>query len=230
MCRSMIFDYRSRPVETDATEGLHGADILMTRHAETRLNVLIAGNEGYSRMEWEHCEGNKRLTSRGRTQASRLGRYLKRVDWIPDIALTSTAERTILTARIVAKELGIEQKDDWLLALGVMDETCCREYMANHIPDHTFGDFSSYESKVSEAEELLAVFWGQRVMGKKVLFVGHELRNTFLLDAALGRRTRMDVQSVCFPNCGIQFLKRARGRLLDVGGVCHLDEVIPKQC
>lgn len=203
------------------------ADIIMSRHGETRLNSLMATNHGYSKMKWERSEENKRLTVKGKTQASQLGRYLKRNRWIPDIFLTSTSERTIQTATIAATELDIILSNDNLIKLETLKETCCFEYMNDHIPNHTFGRFPSYNEKILEAKSLLDILWDEHFLGRHILFIGHEMRNTFLLDAALGKRTVMNVPSVCFPNCGIQFLKRGGQRqLFDLGGVFHLDHLL----
>jgi len=216
---------RPRNKDVFMDQGIN-ADIVMSRHGETRLNSLMARNHGYSQMKWERSEENKKLTVKGKTQASQLGSYLKRNGWIPDIFLTSTSERSIQTATIAATELDITLSDDNLIKLAILKETSCFEYMDDHIPNHTFGKFPSYNEKILEAKDILAVLWEERFLGRHVLFIGHEMRNTLLLDAALGKRKIMNVPSVCFPNCGIQFLKRGeRCQLFDLGGVFHLDRL-----
>lgn len=203
------------------------ADIIITRHAETFLNSLIHENHGYSKMEWESCLEYKQLTENGLKQACQLGCFLNSNGWIPDIFITSSSERAIRTAKIAANELHINLNDNNFIALSSLKETCCFEYINNHIPNHTFKNLSSYEGKIAEAKKVAEIFSGKRFINKKVLFVGHELRNTFLLDAILGKRTIMDVSSVSFPNCGIQLLKRGvQGHFIDLGGIFTLDSLL----
>lgn len=49
----------------------------------------------------------RRLTDKGRADAERLGRHLKRIDHVPDAAMVSAARRTVETFEIVAGGTGI---------------------------------------------------------------------------------------------------------------------------
>lgn len=51
------------------------------------------------------------LTGRGREDARRMGKRLAKLDFQPDLIWTSPAQRTVETARILAKKLDYRRKD-----------------------------------------------------------------------------------------------------------------------
>lgn len=205
----------------------NNVDLIISRHGQTKLNELIESNFGYSRMEWEDNSSYKLLTNRGKQQSEMLGLFLKRKKWLPDIFLTSTSERSIKTTEIVSSIIGFTLSSNNFFSMEIFKETCCYEFIDDHIPNHTFSEMASYEDKILESHNVISYLGRDEFVGKKILFIGHELRNTFLLDAILSRKTEMNVSSVFFPNCGVHFLSRGNcGKLIDEGGAFSVEELL----
>ena len=73
----------------------------------------------------------RKLTSKGREQAERVGKFVVRCGLLPEIILTSPLVRARQTAKIVAEALGNGEvvEVDWL-ACGMTPETCLIELKA----------------------------------------------------------------------------------------------------
>jgi phosphohistidine phosphatase len=54
---------------------------------------------------------DRKLNPRGKKNAPEMGKRLKKRNFIPDLIISSPAKRAISTAKLVAKELGIDPKD-----------------------------------------------------------------------------------------------------------------------
>ena len=95
-------------------------------------------------MEWEGDDDLRPLTSKGRKQAERLGRFLCEHGIRPDVIVSSPKVRALQTAEIVGAELGMTVRSDSRLAGGfgkrelwaLLDDLGAREPMlVGHDPD-----------------------------------------------------------------------------------------------
>jgi phosphohistidine phosphatase len=95
-------------------------------------------------MDWEGDDDLRPLTSKGRKQADRLGRFLCEHGVRPDVIVSSPKVRALQTAEIVAAELGMTVRNDSRLASGfgkrelwaLLDDLGAREPMlVGHDPD-----------------------------------------------------------------------------------------------
>lgn len=102
-------------------------------------------------MEWSGDDALRPLTSKGREQSERLGRFLESRGVRPDVIATSPLVRASQTAEIVAACLGMSVRVDPRLASGftrlqlwpLLDELGAREPMlVGHDPD--FSDLIAY--------------------------------------------------------------------------------------
>lgn len=87
--------------------------------------------------------------------------------WIPDIIFASTSERTIQTSQIIANELGVNLNSNNFIISSALKETCCFEYIIDHIPNYEFANMSSYEEKIVETKEIAKIFLDKQLFGKK---------------------------------------------------------------
>lgn len=95
-------------------------------------------------MEWEGDDDLRPLTSKGRKQAERLGRFLCEHGIHPDVIVSSPKVRALQTAEIVGAELGMTVRNDSRLASdfgkrelwSLLDDLGAREPMlVGHDPD-----------------------------------------------------------------------------------------------
>jgi len=95
-------------------------------------------------MDWEGDDDLRPLTSKGRRQAERLGRFLCEHGIRPDVIVSSPKVRALQTAEIVAAELGMSVRRDDRLAVdfgkrelwALLDDLGAREPMlVGHDPD-----------------------------------------------------------------------------------------------
>lgn len=95
-------------------------------------------------MDWEGDDDLRPLTSKGRKQAERLGRFLYEHSIRPDVIVSSPKVRALQTAEIVAAELGMTVRSDSRLAgafgkrelWALLDDLGAREPMiVGHDPD-----------------------------------------------------------------------------------------------
>jgi len=75
---------------------------------------------------------NRNLTPKGRDQAARVGKFLRREKLIPDLILTSPVLRALQTARTVADAVGADLVMNSWLECGMVPETLLRE-LASHM-------------------------------------------------------------------------------------------------
>lgn len=79
--------------------------LLLLRHAKT-----VPAGPGIEDHERE-------LTARGRDDAPKLGHYIEKKGYDPDLILASTARRTVETVELVTDEISSPQRIDYLEAL-----------------------------------------------------------------------------------------------------------------
>ena len=110
---------------------------------QLRLHLLRHAHAGDPEA-WEGDDALRPLTSKGRAQSQRLGRYLHDHGVRPDVIVSSPKVRALQTAEIVAKELGMTVRADARLATDfgkralwdMLDELGAREPMlVGHDPD-----------------------------------------------------------------------------------------------
>ena len=108
-----------------------------------RLHLLRHAHAGDA-FEWVGDDDLRPLTSKGRKQAERLGRFMCEHDVRPDVIVSSPLVRATQTAEIVAAELGMTVRKDPRLASGfsqrelwaLLDELGAREpLLVGHEPD-----------------------------------------------------------------------------------------------
>jgi phosphohistidine phosphatase len=111
--------------------------------AAIRLHLLRHAHAGDA-FEWVGDDDLRPLTSKGRKQAERLGRFMCEHDIRPDVIVSSPLVRAVQTAEIVAAELGMTVRKDPRLASGfsqrelwaLLDELGAREpLLVGHEPD-----------------------------------------------------------------------------------------------
>lgn len=86
------------------TQAISGANQLPDHPAMKTLLILRHGKSS-----WDHPELNdhdRPLKKRGRRDAPRMGKLLKKETLVPDLILSSTAERAFRTAELVAENCG----------------------------------------------------------------------------------------------------------------------------
>ena len=112
-------------------------------NAPLRLHLLRHAHAGDA-LEWEGDDALRPLTTKGRGQSQRLGRFLEQHGVRPDVIVSSPKVRALQTAEIVAKELGMSVRSDARLAEAfgkrelwdLLDELGAREPMlVGHDPD-----------------------------------------------------------------------------------------------
>jgi phosphohistidine phosphatase len=112
-------------------------------HGVVRLHLLRHAHAGDA-FEWVGDDDLRPLTSKGRKQAERLGRFMCEHDIRPDVIVSSPLVRAVQTAEIVAAELGMTVRRDPRLASGfsqrelwaLLDELGAREpLLVGHEPD-----------------------------------------------------------------------------------------------
>jgi phosphohistidine phosphatase len=79
--------------------------LLLLRHAKT-----VPAGPGIE-------DHDRELMARGREDAPRLGRYIEKNGYGPDLILASTARRTVETVELVTDEISSPQRIDYLEAL-----------------------------------------------------------------------------------------------------------------
>jgi phosphohistidine phosphatase len=108
-----------------------------------RLHLLRHAHAGDA-FDWIDDDALRPLTSKGRKQSERLGRFLERHGVRPDVIVSSPKVRALQTAEIVAATLGMTVRRDERLAEGfsksqlwaMLDELGAREPMlVGHDPD-----------------------------------------------------------------------------------------------
>jgi phosphohistidine phosphatase SixA len=108
-----------------------------------RLHLLRHAHAGDA-LAWEGDDSLRPLTNKGRAQSQRLGRFLEQHGVRPDVIVSSPKVRSLQTAEIVAKELGMTIRIDVRLAdafgkrelWALLDEIGAREPMlVGHDPD-----------------------------------------------------------------------------------------------
>jgi phosphohistidine phosphatase len=108
-----------------------------------RLHLLRHAHAGDA-LEWQGDDDLRPLTSRGRKQAERLGRFMCEHGIRPDVIVSSPLVRALQTAEIVAAELGMTVRRDARLASdfgkgdlwALLDELGAREpLLVGHEPD-----------------------------------------------------------------------------------------------
>jgi phosphohistidine phosphatase len=111
--------------------------------AVLRLHLLRHAHAGDPEA-WDGDDALRPLTTKGRNQAQRLGRFLQEHGVRPDVIVSSPKVRALQTAEIVAKELSMTVRLDERLAVAfgkrelwdILDELGAREPMlVGHDPD-----------------------------------------------------------------------------------------------
>ncbi|MEA2674311.1 MAG: phosphohistidine phosphatase [Chloroflexota bacterium] len=99
-------------------------------------------------MTWPGDDADRPLSKKGRNQAKRLGRLLDDLNFRPDDVLSSPRLRSLDTARIVAKRIGMKAHTDERLGIDFSEETLAslvgelgagveRVVLVGHDPDFT---------------------------------------------------------------------------------------------
>jgi phosphohistidine phosphatase len=99
-------------------------------------------------MTWPGDDADRPLSKKGRSQAKRLGRLLDDLNFRPDDVLSSPRLRSLDTARIVAKRIGMKAHTDDRLGIDFNEETLAslvgelgagveRVVLVGHDPDFT---------------------------------------------------------------------------------------------
>jgi phosphohistidine phosphatase len=129
-----------------------------------------------------NSDHQRKLTSKGREQAERVGKFLVRCGLLPEMILTSPLVRARQTARIVAEALNNSEviEVDWL-ACGMTAETCLTELKARQRAESVL--LVGHEPDFSEAiAEILGVKDPGAIKIRKAALTGIEL-----LDFQLGQ-------------------------------------------
>lgn len=134
-------------------------ELLVIRHAKAEDHGHLGG------------DGARALVEKGIRQADRLGRWLRRVERLPEVVLTSPLVRARQTAEILCESAGIPGPvmQPWL-ACGMDPETAIRELAA-------FGEFGrvavvGHEPDLSSLIEWLLGCSGGSVEVKKASISG----------------------------------------------------------
>jgi phosphohistidine phosphatase len=112
-----------------------GLELYFLRHAD-------AGDPA----QWSGDDGDRPLSEEGRSQATRLGSYLKALEVKPDVVITSPKVRAADTGKLVGELLGRDVTTDGRLAegleadglgavLGGLDAGVGRVLLVGHDPD-----------------------------------------------------------------------------------------------
>lgn len=80
---------------------------------DTQTLILVRHGKAVSSID-EGDDFARNLTARGMADARDLGKTLQEKGWIPDCILSSPAGRTAQTARLLARELGLDPDRDIL--------------------------------------------------------------------------------------------------------------------
>jgi phosphohistidine phosphatase len=108
--------------------------LLILRHAKSSWSNANLGDH------------DRPLNERGKRDAPRVGRLLRREGLVPDLILCSSAERALATAEAVALESGYEQEiqvtralyhggpEHYLAALRQLPDVCSRVMVVGHNP------------------------------------------------------------------------------------------------
>ena len=156
--------------------------LLLLRHAKAEPGD--AGIEDHERA----------LTARGRDDAIKLGRYIRKNDFEPEFIVSSTARRTVETVELVTDELSGTRRIDYLEAL----------YLA-------------------EPELILSIVRLAPDKMASVMVVGHnpglEQLATLLAREPVKRkeRDRFDAIEEKFPTCALAVLDFEAARWRDIG-------------
>ena len=78
---------------------------------EVQLYLLRHAHAG-DPVAWEGPDERRPLSAKGERQAERLARFLKRIDFCPDVILSSPKLRSVQTATPVATSLGLKVRVD----------------------------------------------------------------------------------------------------------------------
>ena len=101
-----------------------------TRAAEAGLELYFLRHaDAGDPAEWSGDDADRPLSKKGRRQSKRLGRLLDDLRFQPDILLTSPKLRSVDTARIVGRAIGVKAGTDERLA-GGLDATGLSELIA----------------------------------------------------------------------------------------------------
>jgi phosphohistidine phosphatase len=122
-----------------------------------------------------NSDHERKLTSKGREQAEKVGKFLVRCGLLPEIILTSPLVRARQTARIVAEALNNSEvvEVDWL-ACGMTAETCLMELKARQGAASAL--LVGHEPDFSEAiAEILGVKDSGAIKIRKAALTGIEL-------------------------------------------------------
>jgi len=103
----------------------------------------------HAKSSWENtrlADHDRPLSPRGKRDAPRMGRLIRELDLVPDLIITSTANRAFSTAELVALESGFEEEirstrhlyhawtEEFLEVLGRVPEECNRVMIVGHNP------------------------------------------------------------------------------------------------
>jgi phosphohistidine phosphatase len=132
---------------------------------------------------WTGDDADRPLSSKGRRQAKRLGRLLKKLDAGPDMVLTSPRLRASETARPVARSIGLRPSVDDRLSVD-------------------FGE-----------KDLAAIVAGLDPDVRGLMLVGHDPDFSDLVSWLVGSQVEMQKGALARIDLPDRYLKKARGSL-----------------
>jgi phosphohistidine phosphatase len=89
-----------------------------------KLHLLRHGRADWD--DWQGSDDDRPLTKKGKKEMRRVAEFLRRLKVEPALILTSPLPRAAETAGIVARELGVELKQEPLLVPGFRSDKCRR--------------------------------------------------------------------------------------------------------